>query len=127
MGRIDTSHVDSAAAIAERLLLAREQSGISQRQVAFAVGVTPAYLSRLENGQRIPSLQVIEKLAKLYRVDRGWLAKGVAGDNAQLRHAIGTTRELRAELERSKFEGRVLEDLDVVIDAAEQLLEGRGG
>jgi transcriptional regulator with XRE-family HTH domain len=41
----------------------RERRGLSQRALARAVSVTPAYISLIERGERRPEAQVVERLA----------------------------------------------------------------
>ena len=65
---------------------AREAAGISQRQLAFS-GCSPAYISRIEAGDRIPSLQILRELATKLDVDAEFLATG--------------SRSLRDELDRA--------------------------
>lgn len=43
----------------------REHRGLSAVQVAEAVGITPAHVSKLESGKGDPSVSVLTKLAKL--------------------------------------------------------------
>lgn len=75
MPRQKSDHVDSAAALADRLRRAREAKGLSQRQLAAGV-CTPAYVSRLEKGERIPSLQLLRRLADRLDADADELASG---------------------------------------------------
>jgi tetratricopeptide (TPR) repeat protein len=77
MSRQDTSHVDNAAALGARLRQARAAAGLRQADLSFP-GCTIGYISRIESGQRVPSLQVIRRLAGRLGVDEGWLARGVA-------------------------------------------------
>src|SRR5436309_1370031 len=69
-------HVDDPAAVGRRLRAAREQAGISQRALAFP-GCSPAYLSRIEAGDRTPSLQVLRELARRLGVTEEQLAYGI--------------------------------------------------
>lgn len=75
MPRSLTTHIDTPAAFGERLRSAREAQGTSQRKLSFP-GCTAAYISRLEAGARVPSLQMVEELALRLSVDPRWLAKG---------------------------------------------------
>ncbi len=59
-----------------RLKASRERAGFSQRQLAFP-GCTAAYISRLEAGARVPSLQMVNQLALRLDVSGQWLATGV--------------------------------------------------
>jgi tetratricopeptide (TPR) repeat protein len=71
------SHVDNAEAVGRRLKAARLEAGLSQRQLAFP-GCSAAYISRLEAGERVPSLQLLRKLAVKLEADEEYLATGVA-------------------------------------------------
>jgi transcriptional regulator with XRE-family HTH domain len=68
-------HVDDPAAVGRRLTEAREAMGLSQRELAFP-GCTPAYISRIERGERVPSLQVLRELARRCGVSETFLAWG---------------------------------------------------
>jgi transcriptional regulator with XRE-family HTH domain len=70
------SHVDDPAAVGRRLKDARLAAGYSQRQLAFP-GCSAAYISRLEAGDRVPSLQLLRKLAQKLGADEEYLATGV--------------------------------------------------
>jgi transcriptional regulator with XRE-family HTH domain len=71
------SHVDDPAAVGRRLKEARLAAGLSQRQLSFP-GCSAAYVSRLEAGDRVPSLQLLRKLALKLHADERYLATGVA-------------------------------------------------
>jgi tetratricopeptide (TPR) repeat protein len=76
MPRSLTTHIDSPKAVGLRLKDARGRAGLSQRQLAFP-GCTAAYISRLEAGARVPSLQMVNQLALRLDVSGQWLATGV--------------------------------------------------
>jgi len=76
MPRSLTTHIDSPREVGTRLKASRERAGLSQRQLAFP-GCTAAYISRLEAGARVPSLQMINQLALRLDVTGQWLATGV--------------------------------------------------
>ena len=76
MPRQKSNHVDSADALARRLREARRRAGISQRALARGI-CTPAYVSRLEKGERIPSLQLLRQLGERLGVDADELASGI--------------------------------------------------
>jgi tetratricopeptide (TPR) repeat protein len=76
MPRSLTTHIDSPKEVGTRLKASRERVGLSQRQLAFP-GCTAAYISRLEAGARVPSLQMINQLALRLEVSGQWLATGV--------------------------------------------------
>ena len=70
-----TPHYDDPVAVGARLHAAREAAGISQRELAFP-GCSAAYISRIERGERIPSLQVVRELARRVGVTEAGLAYG---------------------------------------------------
>jgi tetratricopeptide (TPR) repeat protein len=75
MPRQITSHVDSPASVGLRLREARTAAGISQTALSFP-GCSTGYISRLEAGARVPSLQVVRELAQRLGVSESWLARG---------------------------------------------------
>jgi tetratricopeptide (TPR) repeat protein len=75
MPRQKSTHVDNPEAVGLRLREARERCGISQRELAFP-GCSPAYISRIENGDRIPSLQLLREIGRRLGVSADYLATG---------------------------------------------------
>lgn len=73
--RVRTPHYDDPAAVGIRIRGARVEAGLSQRDLAFP-GCSPAYISRVERGERIPSLQVLRELARRTSVTEQFLAFG---------------------------------------------------
>jgi transcriptional regulator with XRE-family HTH domain len=58
-----------------RLHAAREGAALSQRELSFP-GCSAAYISRIERGERVPSLQVLRELARRTGVSEAQLAYG---------------------------------------------------
>jgi transcriptional regulator with XRE-family HTH domain len=56
-------HIDDPGAVGRRIRDLRRQRGLSLRQVA-GPGCSPGYLSRVERGQRVPSVSVMADLAE---------------------------------------------------------------
>ena len=53
----------------EKLRLLRRERGISQREMAAAIGVSPAYLSALEHGRRgVPNWATVQKIIGFFNV-----------------------------------------------------------
>jgi tetratricopeptide (TPR) repeat protein len=77
--RRKSTHVDDPAAVGRRLREARERAGLSQRQLSFE-GCSPAYISRIEAGERIPSLQLLREMGRRLGVSEDWLATGLDRD-----------------------------------------------
>jgi tetratricopeptide (TPR) repeat protein len=103
MPRSLTTHIDSPKEVGMRLKASRERAGFSQRQLAFP-GCTAAYISRLEAGARVPSLQMVNQLALRLDVTGQWLATGVEAAEVQPSELIDAEVALRlgevAEAER---------------------------
>jgi tetratricopeptide (TPR) repeat protein len=94
MPRSLTTHIDSPREVGLRLKASRERAGLSQRQLAFP-GCTAAYISRLEAGARVPSLQMINQLALRLDVTGQWLATGVEAAAVQPSELIDAEVALR--------------------------------
>ena len=75
MPRRPSSHVDDPAAVGRRLRQAREAAGLTQRELSFE-GCTAAYVSRIEAGARVPSLQILREFGKRLGVSADYLATG---------------------------------------------------
>jgi len=54
--------------VAERLRALRKQKHLSQGEVEKRTGLLRSYVSRLENGHSIPTIETLEKLAKALEV-----------------------------------------------------------
>jgi tetratricopeptide (TPR) repeat protein len=76
MRRATGIHIDNPKKVGARLLEARKRAGLSQRDLASGV-CTSAYVSRVEVGQRIPSLQLLAAFAPRLNVSTEFLATGV--------------------------------------------------
>ena len=87
MPRRKSTHVDDPSAVGRRLRDARERVGVSQRQLSFE-GCSPAYISRIEAGERIPSLQLLREMGRRLGVSEDYLATGLE------REAGGEDRKL---------------------------------
>jgi transcriptional regulator with XRE-family HTH domain len=59
-----------------RLKHARKAVGLSQAQVAQAIGVTQASISRYESNQDAPGGTVLQGLLKLLEINYSWLESG---------------------------------------------------
>ncbi len=73
--RARTPHYDDPIEVGKRLYTAREAAQISQRELAFP-GCSAAYISRIERGERIPSLQVLRELARRVGIGEDQMAYG---------------------------------------------------
>ena len=112
-------HIDSEDAFALRLRGAREEAGLSQRRLAFP-GCSPAYISRIEGGERVPSLHIIRELATRLGVSAEWLATGTQDDDGR---ATEEVRRALAAYRLAQGDGRLGDAaLERLIRSIERLL-----
>jgi transcriptional regulator with XRE-family HTH domain len=69
------NYADDPRKVGQRLRGAREAAGLSQRELAFPA-CTAAYVSRIEKGERLPSLQLMREFASRLGVGEQYLAFG---------------------------------------------------
>ncbi len=116
MPRQPGNHVDDPAAVGMRLREARKAVGLTQRQLAFE-GCTAAYISRIEAGARIPSLQLLRRLARQLGTSADYLATGSAdgagSGRVRLDEADAAARLGELELAREIYE-EVLESGELI-------------
>lgn len=58
----------------KRISEARNRKGLNQAQLAESAGVTPAAISQIENGLRVPTLPVLHRIANVLGVSLDYLA-----------------------------------------------------
>jgi transcriptional regulator with XRE-family HTH domain len=63
--------------------IAREKEGLILRQVASALDIDQAIISKFERGERKPSKEQVEKFAEFYKLDKNklitsWLSDQIA-------------------------------------------------
>lgn len=68
-------HVDDPVAVGERIRTLRIERGLRQSDLAVA-GCTAAYISRIEAGARVPSLQLLREFGARLGVSADYLAMG---------------------------------------------------
>ena len=59
--------------LSERLFRLRNENNLTQEQAAEAVGISRVALTRYENGQRMPKMNIVDSLAKVYGVSVDYL------------------------------------------------------
>jgi transcriptional regulator with XRE-family HTH domain len=96
--QVRTVALAGPAGLGQRLRTARRARGLSQRSLS-AAGVTFAYICRIERGARVPSLEVIRRLALALDVSPRWLETGEEGRWSGFKHA--ELAAMRAALLRS--------------------------
>jgi tetratricopeptide (TPR) repeat protein len=73
--RAKVKYYDDPVLVGRRLREIRETAGLSQRELSFP-GCTAAYISRIEKGERIPSLQLIREFSARLGVSEQFIAHG---------------------------------------------------
>ena len=103
--------------VAKMMKEAREKLRMSQQKVALLVGVTPAYICKLEKGVNPPSAELCTKLAETLKLDvvelqRRALAEREGVDLAVLMSSIKDNPLARLDPEEEKLvrEWRKLDD-----------------
>jgi len=119
--RRPSTHIDDPAAVGARIRTARLAAGLKQRELTFE-GCTPAYLSRVEAGQRIPSLQILAKLAERLATTAEFLATGKHPEADPLFEAELAARTGDIELARSLYLQAARGDAPVMTARAEAAL-----
>jgi RNA polymerase primary sigma factor len=86
-------------AVAERLTQALDacKPKLTRSQLATRLRVTPGAVSHYLNGNRPCPPEVIEKIARITKVEPGWLLKGVAGNGTHAQASSSAPRRSRAK------------------------------
>jgi transcriptional regulator with XRE-family HTH domain len=90
--------VDLAKKIGSRVKQLRSESGLSQKNLAESTGLSPALLSRIENGLAMPSITTLELISSTLKADIGYFFQDDREDSHIVTHP-GNRREV---LSRSK-------------------------
>lgn len=105
MGRRERiPHYDDPVELGARLHAAREAAALSQRELSFP-GCSAAYISRIERGERVPSLQVLRELARRTGVSEAQLAYGqerLHPDVAETLRQVEKAEETKSKAERAQ-------------------------
>jgi transcriptional regulator with XRE-family HTH domain len=72
---MNNSYIKDPEGLGPRLKQARKNRRLGLAELSFE-GCTEGHISRIENGQRLPSLQIIHGLAKRLGVSPHWLMTG---------------------------------------------------
>lgn len=54
--------------LGKRIRKKRKELDLTQEDVAYRVGISRAYMGYIEQGRNVPSLEVLEKIAKVLKV-----------------------------------------------------------
>jgi tetratricopeptide (TPR) repeat protein len=112
--------------VAARLREARTRAGVSQADLAFP-GCSPGYISRIEAGERVPSLQVIRELAHRLDVGEDWLARGATGPPRDAAEGLLSEADVALRLGDAETAGELFDRLITEAPLPAQRLRARGG
>ena len=70
--------------LADRLQKQRIEMKLSQKEAAAAIGISPSVISNYENGERVPSLENLMALARLYRCSSDYLLGLEKNENVKI-------------------------------------------
>ena len=76
--------------VGKRLREVREAKKLSQGDIERRTGLLRCYVSRVENGHTVPSVETIEKLARAFEIPTYQLFIGVDEKPSPVPHAIRT-------------------------------------
>jgi tetratricopeptide (TPR) repeat protein len=100
--RQKSTHVDDPREVGRRLREARLRAGLSQRDLSFP-GCSPAYISRIEAGDRIPSLQLLRQMGERLGVSEDYLATGARAPRPVDRNPLLVEAEVALRLDDHKL------------------------
>jgi len=121
--RARTPHYDDPSAVGRRLFEGRVEAGLSQRELAFP-GCSAAYISRIERGERVPSLQVLRELARRIGLSEAELAFGHETLDRRVAECVRDVETAQAEGDRGA-QARAYQALSRAASAAARSLAAR--
>ena len=62
--------------LSKQIVQLRKKEGMSQSQLAKALGVSPSAIGMYEQGRRVPTLDIIIAMAQLFEVSLDYLITG---------------------------------------------------
>lgn len=111
------SKLNDSSTIGTRLRWAREQSGLSQGQVAKLLELHRPTISQIEAGERAVKAEEITKFADLYDVEDEWILRGD--------EALGRNADPRIELAARELSKLSPEDLETILRLVKTLKRGK--
>lgn len=77
----------------DRFKQARKQIGITQKDLAAVLGVSPAYLSLIATNRQPMSEPIARKMESLYGVSARWLLYGIGGPSGESKSRLRRARD----------------------------------
>jgi transcriptional regulator with XRE-family HTH domain len=72
---VNTKVTSTTIKLGKRIGLIRKEKGLSQEKLALEAGLNRAYIGYIERGERNPSIDTVEKIAKVLDVSLDLLFK----------------------------------------------------
>ena len=79
----------------DRLVLAREKAGLSQKRLAELLQITPTRLNYWEKGKREPNVLMIKNISKILKVSSDFLIFGEENSNCYTSHEVSVLNKYR--------------------------------
>lgn len=105
-------------AIGQRLRWAREQSGLSQGQVARMINYHRPTISQIELGQRVVRPDEVARFAEIYGVKEEWIIRGDI--------ALEDQSDPRIEIAARELSKLRKDDLDAILKIIRTMRSKRG-
>lgn len=99
--------------LSEAMRLLRVFHDMKQGELAEALGISKSYVSEIENGNRVPSFEVIQKYAEIFKVPVSsiiFFAEQI--DGAKNKNSVGTQA-------KRAIAGKILSLLQIIEDRTE--------
>jgi len=106
MGNPTASAMPKRNNLGEALRQLREAKGLGIKTVGRELDVSYSYLSKVENGHKSPSTELVQKLAQLYSVDPEEMLAKVAELPADIREIVQEHGKEVFELLREAYAAR---------------------
>ena len=87
--------------IGQRIKQRRESLGLTQKQLADALGLTPQHISAIEQEKRFPSIDSLAKFAGQLGVNIDFLVTGKEGSVTEIIPAIKADGRLNLEVKNA--------------------------
>jgi len=87
--------------LGQRIRQRRESLGVTQRQLADALKLTPQHISFVEQDKRAPSLGSLAKMAEELGVTTDYLVRGKEGVITEVIPAIKADKTLKVEVKNA--------------------------
>lgn len=111
--------IDAQETVAQRLITARENVGLTQETVAQLIGVTTDTYKQWESGEREPRANRLVTLAGVLRVSAYWILDGGDGEFSIIQDCSATDA-LRGQIESARAK---LQELSDILSDMEDRLE----